>query len=74
MKNTYPVTGMHCASCANVISKKLSKVAGVKSARANYATETVELESASPVSTSVLNEVITPLGYTLQSHHLHSKK
>ncbi len=70
----YDVSGMHCASCANVISKKLSKVPGVKSARANYATETVELESASPVSTSVLNEAITPLGYTLQSNHLHSNK
>ena len=35
----YEVVGMHCASCASIIKKKLSKVDGVKSVDVHYATE-----------------------------------
>ncbi|MEK7562377.1 MAG: heavy metal translocating P-type ATPase, partial [Patescibacteria group bacterium] len=33
------VSGMHCASCAKIIEKKLQKVSGVKSANVNFAAE-----------------------------------
>jgi P-type Cu+ transporter len=33
------IGGMHCASCANIITKSLKKVPGVKDANVNYATE-----------------------------------
>jgi len=36
---TFPIKGMHCASCANTIEKALKKVNGVINASVNYATE-----------------------------------
>ena len=33
------ISGMHCASCANIISRSLKKVEGVSEATVNYATE-----------------------------------
>ena len=39
----FDVVGMHCASCANIIKKKLTKVVGVESANVNFATETAEI-------------------------------
>ncbi len=39
MEHTFTVRGMHCASCALVIGKKLRKLPGVTKAEVNYATE-----------------------------------
>ena len=39
VKKTYPVRGMHCASCVRVIEKSLTRTPGVKSAVVNLATE-----------------------------------
>lgn len=63
----YQVSGMHCASCASIIQRKLSKLAGVDSARASYATESVEIDSHHPLDLDTLNVPLTPLGYTLQT-------
>lgn len=38
-KNTFRVQGMHCASCARTLEKKLSGVSGVTSVRVNFATQ-----------------------------------
>ncbi len=61
-----PVRGMHCASCANIITKRLKKVQGVSDVSVNFATEkasvTYDSEHASVAS---LNESIAPLGYSL---------
>lgn len=56
---TYPVIGMHCASCKALIEGELNKKEGVKSAKVNYATETVSIEY-DPLKTSmaeITNEV-----------------
>lgn len=37
------IQGMHCASCASVIEKSLSKVKGVKSANVNLASEKAQV-------------------------------
>lgn len=37
--NTYPIKGMHCASCVRLIERAVSKVPGVASANVNLATE-----------------------------------
>lgn len=66
MKNTYPVTGMHCASCASIITKKVKKIPGVINARVNYATEKIEIESEKVLSHSILNSSITQLGYEIK--------
>lgn len=75
----YEVSGMHCASCANIIKRKLEKLPGVKSASVNLATETAEINMTSHVETPTLNSVISPLGYSLQdadtnNHGMHDMK
>ncbi len=43
-KTTIQVTGMHCASCANILTKALQKVPGVSSATVNYATQKASVD------------------------------
>jgi len=53
-KDTIPIKGMHCASCAMIIEKSLKKVNGVKSANVNFASEKATVEY--DVSTTNLND------------------
>src|SRR3989344_5655103 len=39
IKQTYPIKGMHCASCVRLIERAVGKVPGVGSANVNLATE-----------------------------------
>ena len=64
----YDVTGMHCASCASIIKRKLGKLPGVESADVNLATETAELKMSQDLSITKLNAEISPLGYELKSN------
>jgi Cu+-exporting ATPase len=60
------VIGMHCASCASIIKRKLQKLDGVESCEVNYGTEKAKI-SFDPQKTSVqeMNEKIDKLGYSL---------
>ncbi|MEW6036612.1 MAG: copper-translocating P-type ATPase [Candidatus Micrarchaeota archaeon] len=64
MKMTIPVSGMHCASCALNIERRLKKLDGVRSANVNYATSraTVEYDEAK-VGPGNFKESIEGLGY-----------
>lgn len=64
-KQEYDVIGMHCASCASIIKKKLSKVDGVTSADVNYAAEKATLTTDTTIGIDKLNSEIAPLGYKL---------
>lgn len=44
IKKSYPIIGMHCASCAKLIERKLSKVPGVTNSSVNYGNETAYIE------------------------------
>ena len=44
-KKSFPIVGMHCASCAKLIERKLSKTPGVISASVNYGNETAYVET-----------------------------
>ncbi len=44
MKKSFPIIGMHCASCARLIEKKLQKTTGVNSAQVNYGSEQATVE------------------------------
>lgn len=44
MKKDFNIKGMHCASCALNIEKKLNKTPGVKNANVSYATEKASVE------------------------------
>lgn len=62
------VEGMHCASCANTIKRKLEKLDGVESCVVNYGTEKVKIEfDPSKVSVQEMNQEIKKLGYALSS-------
>ncbi|MFH2019768.1 MAG: heavy metal-associated domain-containing protein, partial [bacterium] len=67
MKQTYSVAGMHCASCASIIKRKLTKLPGVTSAEVNLATETAEVNFSKNINVATLNKEISPLGYTIKS-------
>lgn len=64
---TYSVKGMHCASCASIIQKKLSKVEGITEVNVNLATETAKLEfEGNGLPPEALNEIINKYGYSLE--------
>ncbi len=63
-----PVRGMHCASCASIISKKVGKLKGVASIDVNFATEKATIDyDASVVSAADMNQEIEKLGYSFVS-------
>jgi Cu+-exporting ATPase len=62
LKRTYPIVGMHCASCAKLIEKKISKIPGVVSSSVNYGNETAYVESEKDLKVEV-ERVIEGLGY-----------
>lgn len=63
---TYPVSGMHCASCKANIERTIKKIPGVSSINVNFATEKAQV-SFDPKLTNLvdMNEKILPYGYTL---------
>ncbi len=63
---SYPVVGMHCASCSSIITRTLKKIDGVEACEVNYATQKATI-SFDPTHTSVaaLNNGIQKYGYSL---------
>lgn len=61
----YDVKGMHCASCASIIKRKLEKIPGIEKADVNLPAESAEVTMGSHVGTEMMNAVISPLGYTI---------
>ncbi len=69
-KQTYPVLGMHCASCASIIKRKLEKLEGVKSCSVNYGTEKARVEyDPQKVDITKMNREIDKYGYSLVSNN-----
>jgi Cu2+-exporting ATPase/Cu+-exporting ATPase len=66
MHKTLPVSGMHCASCASIIKKKLEKIDGVESCVVNVGTQKAQLSfDPQKVTISQMNAEIGKLGYEL---------
>ncbi len=65
MKNqSFPIIGMHCASCAKLIEKKLNKTSGVESASVNYASELATVTFDSNLCTNEnLKHAVEEAGY-----------
>ncbi len=64
-KKTFPIIGMHCASCAKLIERKLKKTPGVKEASVNYASEQADVEyDPSLCSVESLERAVKEAGYT----------
>lgn len=65
-KVTLGIKGMHCASCASIITGKLSRLAGIKHVDVNFATNQAQIEyEPDQVSLSQMNDEIGQLGYSL---------
>lgn len=66
-KASVNVLGMHCASCASVITRTLKKLDGITNCEVNYGTEKAHI-SYDPDKTSItrMNTEIDKLGYTLK--------
>lgn len=66
IKNTYPVLGMSCASCAARVDKTLNGLPGVYQATVNYATAVAQVEYNPKVcSDATLQSAVQDAGYDL---------
>lgn len=73
MKKTVSVTGMHCASCSSIISRKIKKLPGVEVCTVNLASEKASLEfDSSQVTIDQMNQEIGKLGYSFVDHSNHA--
>ncbi len=67
-KEDFTINGMHCASCATLINKGISRLPGVKSANVNYAAARAQVEyDESQLSEQKIIERVKSLGYTAQA-------
>lgn len=65
VKKTFPVIGMHCASCVRVIERKLKKVEGVSDVSVNLATNKATVSYHDHVSPQTLSSSLKDTGYEL---------
>lgn len=65
-QSIFDVKGMHCASCSQIISKRIKKLPGIESCNVNFATEKASI-SFDPEKTNMteMNSQINKLGYSL---------
>jgi Cu+-exporting ATPase len=63
VKKSFSIVGMHCASCAKLIERSLSKVSGVTNASVNYGSESAVVEIDDKVTDSDLQKAVENAGY-----------
>lgn len=67
----YSVTGMHCSSCSQIVTRTLAKVPGITDVQVNPLSETATIKFASsPIDVKILNETLGKYGYSLASYKL----
>lgn len=65
-KKLYPVTGMHCAACANNVEKIVKRQEGVEDASVNLATASLTVSyNANVVAPEQLKEAVKKIGFDL---------
>ncbi|MEK7543503.1 MAG: heavy metal translocating P-type ATPase [Patescibacteria group bacterium] len=63
-KISFPIIGMHCASCARLIEKKLQKTPGVTDAMVNYGSEQASVEfDETSCSLDAIGKAVEDIGY-----------
>jgi P-type Cu2+ transporter len=63
---TYPVTGLHCASCASRTESFVKSLPGIKSASVNYADTSIRVEfSPEEISPSEMKKAVQSIGYDI---------
>lgn len=67
-KETYPIKGMHCASCAQIIKTRLEKLPGIEKANVNYASEEVLIQFApEKIGLDTMNQELKKFGYSINT-------
>jgi copper ion binding protein len=75
MKETLTVKNMHCTSCEKLIESTVSEIKGVKSIKASYAKETVDVEfDPSKTSLDAITKAINKLGYEAKVKNAETEK
>jgi Cu+-exporting ATPase len=68
---TFKITGMHCTSCSAIITKKVSKLDGVKNINVNYASEKANIDfDESKINIEQMNNEIEKLGYSIHENKM----
>ena len=63
-KVIFEITGMHCASCALIIDRKLKRKEGVEFSNVNFSTEKATVVfNDSKLNTNELIDIVESLGY-----------
>lgn len=74
MKATFPIIGMHCASCAKTIERKLTRTPGVLAANVNYGSEQASVDfNDNETSLQNLANQVEQLGYKAKISAEHGK-
>jgi P-type Cu+ transporter len=60
---SFHISGMHCASCAANVARKLNKTDGVKEATVNYANEQATLRLEDDFDKKAIAQAVDSLGY-----------
>ena len=69
VKQTYPIKGMHCASCVRLIEKSLNKLPGVREANVNLATEKATVTyDPDECSDEQIASAVSNVGYKVIKH------
>ena len=70
---TFKIKGMHCASCSAIITKKISKLDGIKNVNVNYASEKANIDfDESKINVEQMNNEIEKLGYSVHDNSMES--
>ncbi|PKM87377.1 copper-translocating P-type ATPase, partial [Candidatus Falkowbacteria bacterium HGW-Falkowbacteria-2] len=63
---TYPVHGLHCASCAQIVKSRLEKLPGVEQVDVNYASEEAIIKyEPDSIAPSAMSSELEKYGYSL---------
>jgi Cu2+-exporting ATPase len=63
---TYPVTGLHCASCASRTESYVKTLPGIKSASVNFADTSIMVEfSPDEISAEEMKKAVQSIGYDI---------
>jgi Cu2+-exporting ATPase len=72
---TYPVTGLHCASCAARTESFVKALPGIKSASVNFADTSIRVEFASEeISPSEMKKAVQSIGYDILIDETNSRE
>src|SRR5688500_6031915 len=69
-KETFTISGMTCAACANAIERGVRKLDGVKEVNVNFASEKMTVDFGSKeINIDAIIQKVVKLGYEVEHQH-----